>query len=143
MLRASAAMTTDRGAVGSGAREHQPEQELGVGQDEGEQPGCDDARARERQKHVPERLEPAAAVEQSGLLDLARNAAEEHGQDQHRERQRQDRVDQDEGELGPEQAHCLNHEIERRHQRHGRNQPDMMIATKLTAWPRNRSRAKA
>ena len=56
-----------------GARQHQGEEELVPGEDEGEHRGREQARARHRKHHLPQHLPARAAVDQRAFLELERN----------------------------------------------------------------------
>ena len=122
VLRASEAITTASGRLAASTRQHEGEQEFGVGQDEGEQAGGENAGPGERQEDVAEHLQPIAPVEHRRVLELAGDAAEEDGQDQDRERQGEHRVDQDQCGLGAQEAQLLDNQVEGGDQRHRRHQ---------------------
>src|SRR5438094_1878703 len=96
-LRAAGEERDRRGNRADAGRrgERDREQELVPDEDEGEQPGRDETGCRERQHDLGERLEVGRAVDERGLLELARDVAEERGADVDRERKRESEVRED------------------------------------------------
>ena len=68
------------------------EEELVPGEDEDQQPGGHDARGAERHHDLAERLEARRPVDQRRLLELARDVAEERGEDVDGQRQAEGRA---------------------------------------------------
>ena len=76
-------------------RQHEREDELVPGRHEGVDDDGDDARQRQRQRDAEEDAEPRRAVDDGRFLEFDRDCPEVAGQHPYAERQRDDRVDED------------------------------------------------
>ena len=87
-----------------GARQHEREQEIVPGEDEGEDGGGEEARARHREDDLPDHLPARAAVDQRAFLELERDVLDVAAHHPDDIGQAEGRVEDDEAVIGVDPA---------------------------------------
>ena len=123
----------DRHGLRLGGREEHGEQIFVPVQDERQQRGGGKAGPRQRQDDIPENAKPRGAIELGRFLQLDGQAGEEIMHQPHDDRQIGHGIDDDQRQMGVEQADRLEHHVDRnddddRRQDALRNDPEQDVA---------------